>query len=106
MKTVEEILDQTFTLGEFDDNGNCKEPFYDKEDVITAMQEYADQFKPKWVRVDDGLPTQEGDYLVFDPDFEAQMVASFSNGKFELDVSYWEPKDITHWMPLPTPPEQ
>jgi hypothetical protein len=48
MKTAEEILNKTFTLGEFDEVGNCNDPFYDKEDVINAMEEYADQFKPKW----------------------------------------------------------
>ena len=58
---------------------------------------------PQWVSVKERLP-ENGDYSV---------LCHFSNGSIE-DVKIWHVQDftqpwkdlrITHWMPLPPPPE-
>ena len=79
----------------------------------------------KWISVDDRLPEKDGYYLVFlqpqygdpfllvsyycweDADYligvtDPYTIYTFTNAyDEETDVS----KDVTHWMPLPKPPE-
>lgn len=64
----------------------------------------------EWVRVEDRLPEEAGEYLV--------SVKYFTRMDAEI-ATYWKEDDmwvfekqkicnykITHWMPLPTPPKQ
>lgn len=81
--------------------------------IIPCMQEYADQFKPKWISVEDELP-EEGELVIvvitfkkFDPETLACVFAynHFWNAEYK-DHSF---DNVSHWMyvkdiPLPTKP--
>jgi len=63
----------------------------------------------EWISVEDRLPEAFGSYQVFAPDLfddpemkgsEPQAIVSWT----EYGWSYYE-EIITHWMPLPSPPE-
>ena len=59
----------------------------------------------EWIDIDDtGIyPEKSGDYLVYmtgDGKYYFQDVIWFC-----LDVGFTEEYDVTHWMPLPEPPE-
>jgi len=72
--------------------------------VNELLDEYAYQFKPKWISVEEYLPTQEGDYLITDGD--SQFVSNYENSNwYFFGVNFWTANEVTHWMPLPTPPE-
>lgn len=52
MKTAEEILEQVYPLIKCSDTGwNIS-----RNTVIEAMNIHSDQFKPKWISVDEHLP--------------------------------------------------
>ena len=65
----------------------------------------------KWISVDDELPTKAGQYLVKVPnspfnrkgqavsEFSKITKPSFSYDRLHIDL-------VTHWMPLPEPPEE
>ena len=57
-----------------------------------------------WISVNDRMPDRRGTYLVH---------CRFRDGQTEIKVKLWtpslgftsQPKAVTHWMPLPEPPE-
>ena len=67
-----------------------------------------------WISVEDELPKEDGKYLVhylnrvFFSDGRPQKniltTATFYTGVFLVD-GYGEEPAVTHWMPLPDPPE-
>lgn len=85
MKTKQEILNDALNI----DNTITG--------ILSAMEIYAQQFKPAWVKVTDGFPENE------------QVVIAFNNGNitrrmfFSMEES--EP-GFTHWMPLPLAPQE
>ncbi|MBC8528249.1 DUF551 domain-containing protein [Christensenellaceae bacterium NSJ-44] len=81
----------------------------------------------KWISVDKQLPEKDGAYLCVVEYFSGPHIeiidfatklsdidSYYFNGKhrkgwFEFDVdecTYWEVLTVTHWMPLPEPPEK
>lgn len=62
----------------------------------------------EWISVKDRLPEDNGKYLVcVDGDkINPPYVITwwFWNGKFE-DFQYFPSRHVTHWMPIPEPPE-
>lgn len=59
-----------------------------------------------WFRVTEKLPSQYGDYLVYDEVFNCCGVAGYNDvtKKFSVYAESWEPEEISHWRPLPDPP--
>lgn len=57
------------------------------------------RFCPDWIRVLTKLPDEDGTYLTCNliGDTAYICMSHFYNGKFDT-------KDVTHWMPLPLPP--
>ena len=92
-----------------DDNG-CSP--YVERDVLALIQHLEAQ-QPKWISVKERMPDKEGDYLV-------RKVHSYSDkdGYSKIDVCIYcrmrDPEwigcgnlcEVTHWMPLPEPPEE
>ncbi len=70
-----------------------------------AMQSYADQFAPKWIGVEEGLPESYVNVLVYyDDDGLYRVDTMIHNGK--KWIYQWTNKfTVTHWMPLPEPPK-
>lgn len=59
--------------------------------------------KPCWIPVTERLPEEDGCYLVAvknDHQRRYSKTAWFSHG------SWFARQDVTHWMPLPQPPEE
>jgi uncharacterized protein DUF551 len=87
--------------------------------ILMAMEEYADQFKPQWVKVRERLPELEITVMLFDDwksndgteykDIRVGHLAYYTTIKSKEGVSHipeWGGTEysfnITHWMPLPT----
>jgi len=106
IKTFEEIAishGACHCISAYKDRG-LTDPSCEVHDLEMVANDFASQFKPKWISVSEYLPTQEDDYLVFDPVFNAQAVASFYNGKWINHVDFWSANEIKYWMPLPEAP--
>lgn len=83
-------------------------------DIISAMHEYALQSQPptvtdEWVRVKDKLPTKRMlPVLLFNGDAPEYAQHVFKGTWFKQSKSFIRDVDsrdnITHWMPLPSPP--
>ena len=58
----------------------------------------------KWIPVTERLPEQDGDYLVYCGEYDGICVVYYEVLKTK---SKWHCKwkEVTHWMPLPMPPE-
>lgn len=123
MKTAQEILEKVFSPSAQD----CTTPKEDLQLAITlnpdlnkflqAMEEYAAQ--PKWISVEERLPNELVEVMVYPEWNEIPVQAYLKNGVWKGSVETTEMmKDgyvndrefigikITHWMPLPTPPEK
>lgn len=61
----------------------------------------------KWISVDDRLPERDTDVLVFGEHMNTQVGFLFSSNElwFLTLMDMDEIVDVTHWMPLPEPPE-
>lgn len=65
---------------------------------------------PEWISVNDRLPDAEGRYIVYaqnltgyEPLENPVFVALFAFGEWIFDG--WGDNRVTHWMPLPEPPD-
>lgn len=57
--------------------------------------------KMRWIPVSERMPDEDGDYLcAFDDGF--LCTASFLDGDWGL---WADAGEVTHWMPMPEPPE-
>jgi predicted restriction endonuclease len=108
MKTVEEILNGVGVYV-YDDN------------VPMAMDTYAEQFKPKWVSINDSLPVIGSDVLAIDNTAGMSGRSTFHEVVEYIGIDeikswktvdyHWETQEreltyFTHWMPLPEPPKE
>lgn len=77
-------------------------------DMVNIIQTYADQFKQEWVRVEDRLPEDEGEYCVFWRN--CVCIGEFKHGEYDIQYDvyaddYFDGMPfVTHWQPLPPPP--
>lgn len=86
----------------------------DKE-ANRIIEEYGDQFKPKWIPTSERLPDKTSLVLIYGrytrdcPNrvAEALFVKKGNNPKYWFfSISGIKSKDVTHWMPLTNPPEK
>lgn len=66
--------------------------------------------QPKWISVQERLPEINEWVLINGPEICKRINPPSSNWKgsyaWETDLEgFYSPHDVTHWMPLPTPPE-
>ena len=76
------------------------------EDARVKLCEYIEGLEPRWIPVSERLPEPY-----------TRVLACIKSGYMEVDYMYSEPivdvgiadfnslDNVTHWMPLPTPPE-
>jgi len=64
--------------------------------------------RPKWISVEDKVPSDTNDVLIIDDNNRMAVSCYF----FSHDRWIWEEREdlidlikVTHWMPLPPPPE-
>jgi hypothetical protein len=88
------------------DNGNCDMQL--ERDALAYIQQLEAQ-QPRWISVGERLPEDDGYFLCYRNDGSPEVVCMYyGDGDFltpepELNnISHV----ITHWMPLPLPPEE
>lgn len=64
----------------------------------------------EWINVKDRLPTEKGDYLVaYHPcywdEVEDKVCVGIDNFRGKTAWAKKKYQRVTHWMPLPAPPE-
>jgi len=99
MKTADQILK---------DHEDAKEMHFhqvDREWIIEAMEEYAKTTRP-WIRPQDQMP-KDGERVLVCNEIGIKSVASHDTyyNEWNSDDSFWWPREVTHWMPLPEPPK-
>lgn len=76
-------------------------------EMCSAMQgENERDYSPHWIDVDKVLPRYHVDVLVARKTGKVTMAYLGKNDRFKSYRTDYEFDDITHWMPLPAPPEE
>ena len=120
IKQLESILDHTRSMtAEPDADKIWKEDITALEFAIAALRSMQETTKPGWISVKERLPDDEKDgetvlAIVSGKPHKnitlchALMTAGYFPGEGWVVNEYpeWENPTITHWMPLPEPPEE
>ena len=87
------------------ENGECYEEY--KNDKFVKMEKTGVTVQ-EWISVKDKLPEEKVDCIVHykhaycdNDDYWAIGMCFYDGEKFQLDPAY----KVTHWMPMPDPPE-
>ena len=67
-------------------------------EVVLEHEARIAELENQWISVEDRLPDEFGDYLVYGEGF---MGSDYWNGNTD---EFAFRNDATHWMPLPSPP--
>lgn len=61
-----------------------------------------------WISMKERVPTTKDYVLIYDPDFDAQIVAMWNAERLCWDDGDYRDHmtGISHWMPLPEPPQK
>jgi hypothetical protein len=84
---------------------------YVKDRWIEAMQPTPQEWERRWIAVSERLPEEDEDVLVMTAEGKFASGGMHVASLDEDGVWYpshgdgWEFPDVTHWMPLPEPPE-
>ena len=78
-----------------------------------ALREYIEGLDPRWIPVSERLPEEFTPVLTFSKDNDKPVTAILAAGFWWSnvdDAGFWWSNvdwalDVTHWMPLPQPPE-
>lgn len=105
---IEEMAnDITFMENGYDTHwpGNC-------EQLAEELYSMGYRKKKEWIPVTERLPEKGQEVLAYRGDFFGDMMNTYTylgSGNWEDDYGYRgsaEHEGITHWMPLPEPPER
>lgn len=84
---------------------------FQMSDCVDMLNEYAEQFKPKWISVEERLPDGQEEVLVYMPGYGAPIAVYFLTDLDENRLTWLNPffitknfNEVTHWMPLPQLP--
>lgn len=87
------------------------EGMFDVEDVVSSIENAPTLTQPnEWVRVEERLPEDRQIVLFHQKDgfiYCAEHLAGVKDlpPAWLIDNDCWEAEEVTHWMPLPKPPE-
>lgn len=97
MKTPEEILNE---MG--------PSALRYQKGIIAAMHQYAEQFKPKWIDVRERLPRKHQRVSITERitglTEPVVLQGSWEGNRWRIYGGVTS-ENVTHWMPLPEPPE-
>lgn len=74
--------------------------------ILAMLKTEPSVYVPRWIPVEDGLPEEEGQYLVScDTDYGVEVARFYidEDGERYFGCDWNNPEDIEAWMPLPTP---
>lgn len=60
----------------------------------------------EWISVKDRLPEKEGAYIVYKTNITHLFVAIWNGKEWNSFINRTPLKRITHWIPLPEPPQE
>ena len=73
---------------------------------LTEMVAQLEAAQPKWISVEERLPENDDNYLVFTSDKnEAEIATYYGDGEWLTHDLTNLTRLVTHWMPLPSMPE-
>lgn len=108
MKTMEKGQ-STFAIlcDEYNDYGKNQDHYERQERMLNQAYQNGfdaaeDQFKPKWISVEEGLPGYNQRVLAFTPDTDNTREDTRIIIYGSIPSGF--PSGVTHWMPLPTKP--
>lgn len=108
IKQLESILDHTRSMAASPDADDIwKEDIDALEFALTALRSMSETTKPGWISVKERLPKDFDQALVYDGDkyYPIGICHKGESGIWHSDMAYGM-GTITHWMPLPEPPEE
>lgn len=108
IKQLESILDHTRSMAASPDADEIwKEDSDALEFALTALRSMPETTKPGWISVKERLPKDFDQALVYDGDkhYPIGICHKGESGIWHSDMAYGM-GTITHWMPLPEPPEE
>jgi hypothetical protein len=72
--------------------------------LISLMEQCFNDLAPKWVSVDDELPNDGEEVLMYMNDGAVMSDIKCHSGRYSNKYGF-ERSRVTHWMPLPEPPK-
>lgn len=79
----------------------------ENKSLAKSVNEASEILRKRWTPVEERLPEKKTQVLVYSGNFAPFMEVAFYDG---LWFSAWDGEteivDVTHWMPLPEPPEE
>ena len=96
----------------------CEEADYDCIKLGKARKriQQLEAQAPKWISVDDRLPEDNVDVVVYayNPSESTIAITSYTHNMYGYNIESWRTpwqyffcdRKITHWMPLPEPPKE
>lgn len=108
IKQLESILAHVCSMAASPDADDIwKEDIDALEFAITALRSMQETTKPGWISVKERLPKDFDQALVYDGDkhYPIGICHKGESGIWHSDMAYGM-GTITHWMPLPEPPEE
>lgn len=83
--------------------------YHDPDELMADALELIEELEkkvPKWISVEERLPDNDDYYLTYTTEYTCEVYRYDGDGEW---VTAWDDTanhDITHWMPLPVPPEE
>lgn len=86
----------------------CNQDYYDepcdpRDCVFSRAINDAPTLTPPWISVEERRPEKHTCVLTYCDDGHIEIDAILSNGEWARTP--FDPGEVTHWMPLPEPPE-
>ena len=76
-----------------------------RRDALTYIRQL-EQRLPRWISVEERLPDNDIQYLTYTTGNECVVCYYNGDGDWISDWASNDSPDVTHWMPLPEPPEE
>ena len=83
--------------------GRCPDCFCDGDALKLYNAGYRKQSEAEWISVEERLPDENGRFLTVDK--KGDMMVCFWQKHFGWFAMVCNKNAITHWMPLPEPPD-
>lgn len=83
--------------------------YLERKEAVEVVRDLCIRQEPTvggWISVNDRLPEKKGDYLIFNTDGIVWPYWYDKEYKEWYDSSGYLTENVTHWMPLPEPPEE